>query len=34
MTGPALGMPTTVGSIALKNAMAKENAPVIDMVRH
>lgn len=34
MTGPSLGMATTVGSIALQNAMAKENAPVVEMVWH
>ncbi|KAJ8128010.1 hypothetical protein O1611_g5628 [Lasiodiplodia mahajangana] len=30
MTGPELGMPTTVGSYALEKAMAKQNAPIVE----
>lgn len=33
MTGPKFELPTTVGSIALKSAMARRNAPIVDMVR-
>jgi len=33
MTGPEFELPTTVGSVALKSAMAKRNAPIVDMVR-
>lgn len=33
MTGPEFELPTTVGSVALKSATAKKNAPVVDMVR-
>lgn len=33
MTGPELGMPTTVGSAALRSAVARKNAPIVDMVR-
>jgi hypothetical protein len=33
MTGPEFELPTTVGSVALKSAMAKKNAPIVDMVR-
>lgn len=33
MTGPEIELPTTVGSIALKSAMARRNAPIVDMVR-
>jgi len=32
MTGPELQMPTTVGSVALRSAMARKNAPIVDMV--
>ncbi|KAK1832513.1 amidase signature domain-containing protein [Podospora conica] len=32
MTGPEFGLPTTVGSVALKTAMAKKNAPIVDML--
>ncbi len=32
MTGPEFRMPTTVGSAALRSAMAKRNAPVVDLV--
>lgn len=30
MTGPDLGMPTTVGTFALEKAMARRNAPIVD----
>lgn len=30
MTGPELGMPTTVGTFALEKAMARRNAPIVD----
>ncbi|KAG8163939.1 hypothetical protein KVR01_005857 [Diaporthe batatas] len=32
MTGPELQLPTTVGTYALKDAIAKKNAPVVDRV--
>jgi len=32
MTGPEWGLPTTVGSVALQSAMAKENAPIVELV--
>lgn len=31
MTGPEFQLPTTVGSVALRSAMAKKNAPVVDL---
>lgn len=33
MTGPEFELPTTVGSVALKSAVAKRNAPIVNMVR-
>ncbi|KAF2968412.1 hypothetical protein GQX73_g5175 [Xylaria multiplex] len=30
MTGPELGMPTTVGTYALEKAMARKNAPIVE----
>ncbi|KAI0191098.1 amidase signature enzyme [Astrocystis sublimbata] len=32
MTGLKFGLPTTVGTFALKNAIATENAPVVDLL--
>ncbi len=32
MTGPEFRMPTTVGSAALRSAMAEKNAPIVDLV--
>ena len=32
MAGPELEMPTTVGSAALRSAVARKNAPVVEMV--
>jgi hypothetical protein len=32
MTGPELGLPTTIGTIALETAIASKNAPVVDLV--
>lgn len=32
MTGPELDLPTTVGTYALENCIAKQNAPIVDTV--
>lgn len=32
MTGPELQLPTTVGTYALENSIAKRNAPIVDRV--
>ncbi|KAJ5622151.1 hypothetical protein N7528_005383 [Penicillium herquei] len=32
MTGPEFEMPTTVGSAALRSAVARKNAPIVDML--
>jgi hypothetical protein len=32
MTGPEFGLPTTIGTIALEKAIAKKNAPIVDLV--
>lgn len=32
MTGPELQLPTTVGTYALQDGIAKKNAPIVDAV--
>ncbi|KAH6622595.1 amidase signature domain-containing protein [Chaetomium tenue] len=32
MTGPEFQLPTTVGSVALRSAVAKKNAPIVDLL--
>jgi Asp-tRNA(Asn)/Glu-tRNA(Gln) amidotransferase A subunit family amidase len=32
MTGPELQLPTTVGTHALQDSIAKRNAPIVDRV--
>lgn len=32
MTGPELQLPTTVGTYALQDSIAKRNAPIVDRV--